>query len=119
MSLRRVVLTEEDNAIIEMGRALFPSKGDKLRFKVMKALLLGPHTQAELYEMLRTENGITRQAIHKACATLKRAGLIEEVGGGSKRKEYRISVLGKKLLGFLYELQRERKAMEVTGEGEV
>ncbi len=118
MSLKRVVLTEEDNAIIEMGRALFPSKGDKLRFKVMKALLLGPHTQAELYEMLRAENGVTRQAVHKACATLRRAGLIEEVDGGGRRKEYRISVLGKKLLGFLYELQREREAMEVTGGSE-
>jgi len=115
MAWDKVRLTEEDEAVLEMGRALFPSKGDKLRFKVMKALLLGPKTQAELYQMLSDGGKITRQAVHKACVTLKRAGLIEEMRVGGRSKVYRISFIGKRLLGVMYELQRERALSEVEG----
>jgi len=103
-----ILLSKADENLLRIGRALFPrDKGSQIRFKVIKALLLGPKTQSEIIERLGGMKYVSRQAISKACRELKETGIIEEIELGGRRKEYRLTVPGKKLLGFLYQIQKE------------
>ncbi len=108
MRRSEILLSEADQNLLRIGRALFPrDKGSQIRFKVIKALLMGPKTQSEIIDRLGGMGVVSRQAVSKACKELKGAGIIEEVSLGRRRKEYRLTVPGKRLLGFLYQIQKE------------
>jgi len=114
-----LLLSEDDKNLLKIGRALFPrDKGSLIRFKVVKALLLGPKTQAKIVDHLGGADRVSRQAVSKACKELKQVGIIEEIELNGKRKEYRLTVPGKRLLGFLYQIQRELRPYMESGNGE-
>ncbi len=108
MKEQGILLSEADENLLRIGRAIFPrDKGSQIRFKVIKALLLGPKTQSEIIERLGGMKYVSRQAVSKACKELKEAGIIEEIDLSKRRKEYRLTTPGKRLLGFLYQIQKE------------
>lgn len=118
MSEDEIRISGIDEYILRIGRALFPFKGEKLRFKIMKALLLGPKSQSELHNKLSRDRRISRQAVSKACQRLKDAGLIEEIDPSGRRRDYKITTPGKKLIGFLYEIEKEVQPLMSLSEGQ-
>ncbi|RLG54860.1 MAG: hypothetical protein DRN99_04390 [Thermoproteota archaeon] len=102
-------LNEADMAVVKLGKAVFHSQRGEVpvRFALLKALLTGPKSQSELYYTLNSIGAsVSRQAVFKACHILEEAGVIEPIGEG-KNKVYRLSLAGKKLLAFLYEVAEE------------